>query len=95
MAATFALWDLEAGNLVGAFDTEAAARAIAQRALVDQGPESVASLALIHEDEHGKLTTIAEGLALVSGTGQSDTQRNDEALSARAPSAPPTSGQRP
>ena len=65
MAETFSLWDLEAGNLVGAFATEAAARAIAERALADQGPESVETLALVHEDENGKLTTIAEGLALV------------------------------
>jgi hypothetical protein len=66
MASTFALWDLEAGNLVGAFDTEAAARAVAARALADQGPASVESLALIREDEQGELTTIAKGLALVN-----------------------------
>jgi hypothetical protein len=67
MASTFALWDLEAGNLVGAFDTEAAARAVAEHALADQGPESVEALALVYEDEQGKLTTIAEGLDLVRG----------------------------
>ena len=70
MASTFALWDLEAGNLVGAFDTEAAARAVVERALADQGPESVETLALVHEDEQGELTTIAEGLDLVRGTDQ-------------------------
>jgi hypothetical protein len=67
MASKFALWDLEAGNLVGAFDTEAAARAVAERALADQGPQSVETLALVHEDEQGELTTIAEGLDLVRG----------------------------
>lgn len=65
MAQTFALWDLEAGNLVGAYDTEVAARAVAARALADQGPESVEALALVHEDEQGELTTIAKGLELV------------------------------
>ena len=67
MASTFALWDLESGNLVGAFDTEAAARAVAEHALADQGPEGVETLALVYEDERGELTTIAEGLALVQG----------------------------
>ena len=67
MASTFALWDLESGNLVGAFDTEAAARAVAEHALADQGPEGVETLALVYEDERGELTTIAEGLALVRG----------------------------
>jgi hypothetical protein len=37
--------------LVGAFDTEAAARAVAARALADGGPASVEPLALIYEDE--------------------------------------------
>lgn len=65
MGPVFALWDLETGNLVGAFDTEAAARAVAERALRDQGPASVETLVLVHEDERGELTTVAEGLDLV------------------------------
>ncbi len=70
MASVFALWDLETGNLVGAFDTEAAARAVAERALEDLGPEGVETLVLVHEDERGELTTVAEGLDLVRGAGR-------------------------
>jgi hypothetical protein len=65
MTSTYALWDSEAGNLVGAFDTEAAARAVVERALVDQGPESIETLVLVREDEDGEQTTIAEGLKLL------------------------------
>jgi hypothetical protein len=75
MGATFALWDEETGNLVGAFDTEAAARAVAARALEDQGPESVEALSLVRQDEHGELTTIAEGLDLVRSTDRSTPRR--------------------
>lgn len=70
MASVFALWDLETGNLVGAFDTEAAARAVAERALNDLGPESVETLVIVHEDQRGELTTVAEGLDLVRGAGR-------------------------
>jgi hypothetical protein len=85
MTAQFTLWDLEAGNLVGAFDTEAAARAVAARALADQGPASVETLALVHEDAQGKLTTIAEGLALVHGNDQRQARGDEGALSSQAP----------
>jgi hypothetical protein len=77
MASTFALWDLEAGNLVGAFDTESAARAVVERALADQGSASVETLALVHEDEQGKLTTIAEGVDLVRGKDRSAPRPQD------------------
>ncbi|SRR5579884_3167737 len=78
MGSTFALWDLEAGNLVGAFDTEAAARAVAAGALADQGPHSVETLARIHEDEHGELTIVAEGLDLVRGQYPSAARHGQE-----------------
>jgi hypothetical protein len=68
--------------LVGAFDTEAAARAVAARALADGGPASVEPLALIYEDAQGELTTIAEGLALVRDEGEAVTWRTGGALSA-------------
>jgi hypothetical protein len=77
MASVFALWDLETGNLVGAFDTEAAARAVAERALKDLGPGSVETLVLVYEDERGELTTVAEGLELVRGAGRHAPQLQD------------------
>lgn len=70
MVSNYVLWVLEAGNLVVAFCSEAAAQAVVERALADQGPASVEALTLVYEDERGGLTTIAEGLDLVRGKGQ-------------------------
>jgi hypothetical protein len=61
--ATFALWDLETGNLVGAYDTEAAALAVVRRSLAQWGRESVATLALVRESR-GRTRALAEGEAL-------------------------------
>jgi hypothetical protein len=95
MASTFTLWDLDAGNLVGAFETEAAARAVAERALADQGPASIESLALVHEDEQAKLTTIAEGLALVHEQDQPAAPGENGVRSTQTPSRTPgTSSER-
>lgn len=63
MAATFALWDLETGNLVGAYDTEDAALTIVHRSIQQWGRESVATLALARETRD-KTTALAEGEAL-------------------------------
>ena len=67
MAQPFTLWDLEAGNLVGAYDTQAAALAVVESALASQGPARVSTRALVYEDEGGELTTIGEGRELVCG----------------------------
>ncbi|MDQ3701249.1 MAG: hypothetical protein M3442_10050 [Chloroflexota bacterium] len=63
MATTFALWDLETGNLAGAYDTEDAALTIVRRSIKQWGRESVATLALARESQ-GKTTALAEGDAL-------------------------------
>lgn len=61
--ATFALWDLETGNLVGAYETEEAALAVVRRSIAEHGSDSVAGLALARESR-GRTTSIAAGIAL-------------------------------
>jgi hypothetical protein len=63
--ATFTLWDLETGNLVGAYDTEAAALAVVRRSIERWGRESVAALALARESR-GRTQAIAAGAALAA-----------------------------
>jgi hypothetical protein len=63
MDATFALWDLETGNLVGAYDTEAAALTVVRRSIAQWGRESVTTLALARESR-GRTKALAEGDAL-------------------------------
>jgi hypothetical protein len=58
--APFALWDLETGNLVGAYDTEAAALAAVRRSIEHHGRQSVAPLALAREGR-GRTRAIAQG----------------------------------
>jgi hypothetical protein len=61
---TFALWDLETGNLVGAYDTEAAALAVVRSSIEQHGREAAIALALSKES-HGHANSVATGLALV------------------------------
>jgi len=60
---SFALWDLETGNLVGAYDTEDAALTIVNRSITEHGRGSVAALALARETSRG-VTNIAQGDSL-------------------------------
>ena len=64
MAATFARWDLDPGNLVNAYDTEAAALAVVRRSIREHGQESVHGLALARETAWST-RNIARGDALV------------------------------
>ncbi len=59
----YGLWDLETGNLVGAYDTEDAALAVVRRSVEQWGRESVADLALARESR-GRTRALAEGDAL-------------------------------
>ncbi len=60
---TYALWDLESGNLVGAYDTRDEALRVARRSIQQFGRESVAMLALAHEGA-SHIRNIAQGEAL-------------------------------
>ena len=60
---TFALWDLETGNLIGAYDTEAAALAVVRRSIEQHGREAAVALGLSKES-YGRTNNVATGLAL-------------------------------
>lgn len=60
---TFALWDLVTGNLVGAYDAEAAALAVIRSSIEQHGREAVVALGLSRES-HGRTNRVATGLAL-------------------------------
>ncbi len=61
---TFALWDLEAGNLVGVYDSEAAALGVVREAIEAHGSRYVAALALVRETSCGRARVIAQSDAL-------------------------------
>jgi hypothetical protein len=62
---TYELWSGPSANIVGAFETEhdalGALREVAER----NGPEYVATLALMVEDDAGETTLLAEGRDLM------------------------------
>jgi hypothetical protein len=61
----FEIWDLDSGNRLGEFATEAEAVAEVKHALDQHGEEYVATLLLDAEDE-GRTQLIAQGPALVA-----------------------------
>ena len=61
----YELWDGETANIVGAFESEAAAFAAVGRALQEHGPAYVASLVLGRENDDGDSVLIATGSDLV------------------------------
>lgn len=66
MAATYALWDAETGNVVAWFDSEDDALATVRDALGGADPESAETLFLSREDEDGQPSLIAEGPELIA-----------------------------
>lgn len=63
--ATYELWEMRSGNLVGSWPAEAEALAVVREALARHGAELVASLSLLSEDAQGDTAVVAEGAALV------------------------------
>jgi hypothetical protein len=61
---TFALWDLETGNLVGVYASEPEALAVVRAAIREHGPEYVIPLALVREPKRGRSRVLVEGAAL-------------------------------
>ena len=56
------LWDVESGNIVNTFETEAEALAVVRTLLDLNGPAYVQALSLGHEDDDdGTMRIIAEG----------------------------------
>jgi hypothetical protein len=60
---SYELWELATGNLVGGYETEAAALAVVRRSIEQWGRASVATLALARESR-GRTKALAEGDAL-------------------------------
>jgi hypothetical protein len=61
---TYELWDIEAGNIIQTYDTEADALALVRAALDAYGPAYAADLALLLDRGRGDLTTLAAGKEL-------------------------------
>jgi hypothetical protein len=68
--ATYELWDMRSGNLVGSWPAETEALAVVREALDRHGAEVVASLSLLAESTQGDTTVVAEGAALVERARQ-------------------------
>jgi hypothetical protein len=65
MMATYELWEMRSGNLVGSWSAENEALAIVRDALDRHGDELATSLSLLVEDSQGETTVVAEGSALL------------------------------
>ncbi len=63
---SFELMDVDSGNLVGSFATEAEAVAAVRAAYARFGDEGVRDLLLIRVDPHGEHAFVADGEALVT-----------------------------
>lgn len=65
MAGTYELWETESGNLMGFYDSEDDALAAVRQGIKAHGVESVATIALVHEDSHGRSRALASGAELL------------------------------
>ena len=61
MGAIFEVWDVQTGNLVGAYDTEPEALATVYRTLERFGNQAADHFALAREDENGRTVKLAQG----------------------------------
>jgi hypothetical protein len=80
---TYELWDVESGNLVGAYATERAALDAVLESIELYGPTSVESLSLGYESADGRSTLLARGPALAARARPTAAQRRR-----RGPSEP-------
>ena len=68
--ATYELWEMRSGNLVGSWAAEADALAVIRTALDTHGDETVATMSLLAEDARGVTNVVAEGPALIERARQ-------------------------
>ncbi len=66
MAVCYELLNVETGNLIGTYSSEAEALAVVRNALCLNGPAYAETLALGREDSRGRGARIAEGAELVA-----------------------------
>jgi hypothetical protein len=88
MVTTYALWDLETGNLVGAYACEADALAVVRRSIEEHGRASVGPLALARETQRST-KNVAQGDELaaraLAGARSSGDVEPASAVAAAAP----------
>ena len=63
--ATYELWEMRSGDLVGSWAVEADALAVIRAALDTHADEIVSTMSLLAEDASGETSVIAEGLPLI------------------------------
>ena len=68
----YELIDVDSGNLIGTYDSEAEALAIVRRAVRENGTAYADSLALGRSDEEGEGELIAEGAELLERSARAD-----------------------
>ena len=64
--ATYEVWDVDDGNRIGEFDTEADALAVLRDILADGGSESVSPLALLRITDDEDPALILDGAAFIT-----------------------------
>jgi hypothetical protein len=62
----YELWDLESGNLVGDFDTEAEALAVVEELRAENSAAYVEALALAQANDSGTRESMVQGTALAT-----------------------------
>ncbi len=65
MSVVYDLFDLEDGNIVGSYESEADAFAVVRAARRDHGETVAAALSMIRIDEDGAESLVADGVDLV------------------------------
>lgn len=73
--ATYELWEMRTGNLVGSWSAESEALAVICDALHRHGDSFAASLSLLVEDGQGETIVVAEGAALIDHVRQTTEAR--------------------
>lgn len=70
----YELWHLDAGSMIGSYETQDEALGIVRRAAKRNRLHYLGSIALLRSDEEGRVQTIAEGdaLALLAGIARVD-----------------------
>ncbi len=68
----YELIDIDSGNFIGTYDSEAEALAVVQRAVRENGTTYVNSLALGRSDDDGEGELIAEGPELLERSARAE-----------------------
>jgi hypothetical protein len=68
---TFELWHLDAGSMIGSYESQDEALGIVRRAVERNGLGYLDGVALLRSDTDGRVQTVAEGEALAKLAGLS------------------------